>query len=972
MRPIRRGFVLPAALALLAAAAGAEPVVTCPRAVAPPIPDGNVTDAEWIAAGRLSPFLLLQGQGLPSQATDVRVMYDDAALYIAAVLYDANVDQLRAKVTETDGPVWTDDCLEVFIDALGKGTSYVHMIVNSRGTMFDELTHDPLENFQWNPAVAVREGSWSVEMSVPFGAKAPAPGTVWRLGVARNAAHLGELSSWNGFVTGFHEPALFGQLRFAGPPISFALLDIGARTLGPNSAALAVDNAAAQPLDLKANVRVAAPDKPGCFLGSTRFTAQPASRASLNLPYEVRQEGDGSVLVSVTDPKGAVLFRTAPFPVRVPMTAAPLFGVEAALADANRQWAGLQDSPAKTELRAAIDALSDEWSDLAALAAGRTSLSARQLADLETALKALRDRAVRLAANLQAAASPGPLRAFSVTPVSSLQKVLADDVTVPSAGAAHLDACRNEWESLQLVVRATQHRSVRISAAHTGLKGAGGVILPEQVSISAVGFVPAVNHLARAEGKRLWPDIIGPPLQVRGPGTLDEVIPVEVPPTTAQPLWVSVHVPADTPPGEYAGEVRLSEGGGEPVVVPLSVTVHRPVLPDPTRFHFGLDLWQSPESIADRYRCDRWSEKHWELLRPYLQDLAAHGQRLVTVGRGMIEWRRNEAGQLAFDYTVLDRYVKLCREMGIDGGIEYLGMFNSGGDTTTSWVAADGSGQSVTANPGDKPFDEAWSAFLADFAQHLAANGWLENVFLCPADEPRDSPGLPTLQRFRRCAELVHAASPQFRTTAALDSRASAEKLAPVLDRMVLKLRDDVYSRPLIARKRAAGCRVEAYVCCHPDRPNTFITSPNLDTRVIPWLLFREGLGGLLRWSYERWPADPSGQPEGDGQLPPGDLFLVYPGPEGPYPSPRWQILRDGIEDFECLQILKQAMVHARAAGRRAEADRLEKTLIATVKRVTGEGAGLTTFTQDPATFAAVRLDVLKTLDALLAPGTER
>jgi len=971
VRAIRRGFVLPAALAALAAAVTAEPVVTCPRASVPPILDGNVTDAEWVAAGRLSPFLLLQGQGLPSQATDVRVMYDDSALYIAAVLHDANVDQLRAEVTETDGPVWADDCFEVFIDAMGKGTSYVHMVVNSRGTMFDELDHDPLENFQWNPAVAVKEGLWSVEMSVPFGAKAPAPGAMWRLGIARNAAHLGELSSWNGFLTGFHEPALFGQLRFGGPPISFILADIGARKLGANSAALVVGSAAAQPLELKANVRVTAPDKPGHFFGSTRFTAQPASRASLNLPYEVRQEGDGSVLVSITDSEGAVLYRTAPFPVRVPMVAAALFGVEAALADANRQWARLQDSPAKTELRTAIDALSDEWADLAAPAAQRAALSTRDLVELEAALKALRDRLARLGVSLQAAASPGPLPAFAVTPLSSLQKVLADEVTLPSAVAAHLDACRNEWESLQLIIRPIQRRSVRVSIAHTGLQGAGGVILPEQVLISAVGFVPAVNHLARAEGKRLWPDIIGPPLEVRGPGSLDAVHPVEVPPTTAQPLWVSVHVPTDTPPGEYAGEVRLSEDGNEPIIVPLTVTVHRAVLPDPTRFRFCLDLWQSPESIADRYQCERWSGKHWQLLRPYLQNLAAHGQRLVTVGRDMIEWRRNEAGQLVFDYTVFDRYVKLCREVGIDGGMEYLGMFNPGGDTTTSWVAADGSGQSVAANPGDQSFDEAWAAFLADFAQHLAANGWLENVFLCPADEPRDSPGLPTLQRFTRCAELVHAASPKFRTTAALDSRESAGKLAPILDRMVLKLRDDVYSRPLIAKKRAAGGRVEAYVCCHPDRPNTFITSPSVDTRVIPWLLFREGLGGLLRWSYERWPADPSGQPEGDGQLPPGDLFLVYPGPEGPYLSPRWEVLRDGIEDFECLGILKQAMVHARAAGRKAEADRLERVLLATVNRVTGEGAGLTTFTQDPATFAAVRLDMLKTLDNLLAAGTK-
>jgi hypothetical protein len=238
-------------------------------------------------------------------------------------------------------------------------------------------------------------------------------------------------------------------------------------------------------------------------------------------------------------------------------------------------------------------------------------------------------------------------------------------------------------------------------------------------------------------------------------------------------------------------------------------------------------------------------------------------------------------------------------------------------------------------------------------------------VFICPADEPRDTPDVPVLDRFARCAELVHAADPQLKVTVALDSLESARKLAPQIDRMVLKLRDDVYDRELAAEKRAAGGRVEAYICCHPDRPNTFITSPNIDSRVIGWLIFREKLQGLLRWSYERWPPDPRGQPEGDGRYPAGDLFIVYPGPDGPYPSPRWEILRDGIEDYECLRSLQDAIALAEADGRTAQAGRGRSALEAALERVVGEGPGLTEYTDDPAELLAARSQVLAALDEL-------
>jgi len=952
--------VLSATLAWACGVAWGEVVATCPRTAAPPILDGNVTLDEWIQAGRLSPFVLLHNEGLPRQATDVRVMYDDQALYVAAIMYDSDTDHLRAEVKEADGNVYEDDCFELFIDAIGTGQSYSHIVVNPINTHFDEVDRNRAETVaDWTSGAMVKTDQWSVELSIPFtSGRPPAEGAVWRIGAARHQAGLEEYSSWNGFVEGFHEPALFGTVRFGGPAVCFSLVDVGAMKLGHNAAVLFADNATPEAATLKANLRVNGRDRAGHFFGTTKFVAVPGARTPVEAPYEVTQDGAGSLLISVTDAQGQSVYRTAPFPLLIPPVTTELYAAESALVEASRQWLRVPDSPARDQLRGELDALTAERQELNDLVRQRTALSVAQLKEVERALQSLRERTEEVTVRLKAAAlAGGRLGAFTAVPVGSLTKVFPDQPLPSGEPEARLEVCRNEWESFQTALTPLADRVVKLTARASDLVGPSATIPAAQLGVHVVGNVPAADHLTRGAPTRLWPDVIAP--------ALTETETIELKPGEVRALWVSLHVPADTAPGEYVGSVSLTGGDEPPLNVPVRVVVHHPVLPSPGDYHVSVGFWQAPRRIAQQYGLEAWSREHWDLLRTYLADLAAHGEKLASVTRDMIEWRMDETGQPEFRYTVFDRYIELCREVGIDEGIEYYSMFDGGGDSSVSWADAAGDMHKETANPGDERFDSLWSAFLTDFAKHLEEKGWLSNVFICPTDEPRDGANVPTLQRFAHCADLVHAASPALKTTVALDSLDSARTLAPCIDRMVFKLRDDVYSRELAASKQAEGGRVEAYICCHPDRPNTFITSPNIDSRVIGWLLFREKLSGLLRWSYERWPPDPMGQPEGDGRYAAGDLFIVYPGQEGPYPSPRWEILRDGSEDYELLTLLQETIAAARAAGRAEQADTAQQTLDEAIVRVVGAGPALTAFTNDPQELELARVKVLTTLDWL-------
>jgi hypothetical protein len=70
------------------------------------------------------------------------------------------------------------------------------------------------------------------------------------------------------------------------------------------------------------------------------------------------------------------------------------------------------------------------------------------------------------------------------------------------------------------------------------------------------------------------------------------------------------------------------------------------------------------------------------------------------------------------------------------------------------------------------------------------------------------------------------------------------------------------------------------------------------------------GLTGLLYWSVDDWSPEPWKNPQG-GQNPdyPGEGVLVYPGEpvglKGVVPSMRLKYLRDGVEDYEYVQLLK-------------------------------------------------------------------
>lgn len=127
------------------AAPGEERVLTATTAEAPPVLDGQLDDPCWATAGRVDNFEVFMQTPGARVSTTVFACADRDALYFGFDCLEVSTDTLLAATTERDGPVWTDDSVELFLDTNRDLQTFYQIIVNPRGVFFDQDAGAPGE-----------------------------------------------------------------------------------------------------------------------------------------------------------------------------------------------------------------------------------------------------------------------------------------------------------------------------------------------------------------------------------------------------------------------------------------------------------------------------------------------------------------------------------------------------------------------------------------------------------------------------------------------------------------------------------------------------------------------------------------------------------------------------------------------------------------------------------------------------------
>jgi hypothetical protein len=287
---------------------------------------------------------------------------------------------------------------------------------------------------------------------------------------------------------------------------------------------------------------------------------------------------------------------------------------------------------------------------------------------------------------------------------------------------------------------------------------------------------------------------------------------------------------------------------------------------------------------------------------------------------------------------------------------------------------------------GTPEYDRLLSQYLGQIEKHLAGNGWLGKEYIYWFDEPD-----------AKDYAFVREGMTTIRKNAPRLTRFITEHM-PGPDIMdVSEVGCTIFHKinpAVIAELKPKGREFWSYLCTGPKGPwvTLFIDHPAVNMRLWLWMSYAFGLDGILVWRANYWTSstvfppgvlqnpwrDPMSYTVGYGvpygqvlEWGNGDGRFLYPpnrnpGKDrtkyltGPVDSVRWEILREGIEDYEYFKLLEKAVASAggKLRPRAAEA----RKLLAVPESIFKSARD---YTKDPRVLLEYRRAVAEAIEAL-------
>lgn len=493
-------------------------------------------------------------------------------------------------------------------------------------------------------------------------------------------------------------------------------------------------------------------------------------------------------------------------------------------------------------------------------------------------------------------AAPSLAHAGEVWVAGSTEKVRAD-AAARATTTAEIAAARNEFEAFQVVVTGP---ATNVSARATALEGAGRI---EGLRLFREDLIE-VKQLSGLDGQTgLWPDALVPDVD-EVVGEKRNAFPFDVKAGESRAIWVEVHVPADAPPGVYNGAVTIETNEGQ-AEIPVALTVWDFDLPSTSSLRTSFGLAYGTTRAAHR----KDGEEESALRARYAQLGLDHRISLSTIA---------DDG----------------RHTDLDSVVRFYGPLLDGTAPTT----LEGAQLTAFKYVGDKtsvPEHARWAKLFRE-------RGWFDQLFDYTCDEP---PLTCSWEEIKVRSDAVHAADPEFQTLVTTHVQLAEEKgvydwidiMVPVInfldDRPGQDFAGDqttAYQQFLQGQNKefwtyqscmSHGCggtvdfgNPSASDQYYTGWPSYMIDASAVRSRAQEWLTFLHGATGELYWetsmayTHDAW----SNQWDFSGN---GDGTLFYPGTPAriggqtdiPVASIRLKMIREGMEDYEYLEMLSDA-----------------------------------------------------------------
>ena len=505
------------------------------------------------------------------------------------------------------------------------------------------------------------------------------------------------------------------------------------------------------------------------------------------------------------------------------------------------------------------------------------------------------------------AQAPGPL----VWTTSSLTRVGESDAPGPST-SIEIWAARGEHESFQIVVRPPSGSLSDVNVTMSDLTGPGGQQIPRSafvlyrehyVTVSKAS--PNWGGVNQPLGAGRYADALIPFLDpetgLPPANATMRAVPFSVKPNVNQPVWVDVQVPRNAGAGAYTASFTVNSDQGQ---VTGNVTLH---------------VWSFELPITSALKST------------------------FSFGNGA-------SGTLAQNRELLRHRIS---PISVSPGDERVLM-----DTRGLTARALGFWSNANqANCGTMDPPPSVSEIAAKMQLHqpdlFLYNYTADEIGSCTALFPR----------LREWARNLHSAGMNNLVTIAptpalFDDGAGTGRSVVDIWVVVPWLLDKHAADVVVAL--AKGDEVWSYNALSQDdySPKWLMDYPPVNFRIQPGFVNQtQRLTGLLYWKVDRWSADPWNDVNNTGVFAagnnyPGEGMLVYPGGPaglvGVAPSMRLKWLRDGVDDYDYIQLLRNL-------GRGDWAEQVAKQV----------GPDWTNWTRDPVALEAARRQLGAELDLL-------
>jgi hypothetical protein len=169
--------------------------------------DGKFDELAWGKAAIASDFVMINpdnGKSIPKEKrTEVKIVYNNDAVYIAATLYDNEPNKILKELTSRDDFA-TADHFGVFLNGYNDGQQEFRFFVSSAGVQQDGVyTEFTGEDFSWDAIwdskVQITDFGWTVEMKIPYAAMrfSTEKKQTWGLNFYREIRNNRQQYSWN-------------------------------------------------------------------------------------------------------------------------------------------------------------------------------------------------------------------------------------------------------------------------------------------------------------------------------------------------------------------------------------------------------------------------------------------------------------------------------------------------------------------------------------------------------------------------------------------------------------------------------------------------------------------------------------------------------------------------------------------------------------------------------------------------------